>query len=305
MKLLVAVNVFDHHNGIIDQNADGKNQREQRHTVERKAPCPRGEQGDGQGQHHCRTDNGGFPPTERKKHQRHHRERGKQQFFHQRLRLVVGRCAIVARHLYPHVIRNDGVAQRIYPFDDGAGNINGVFARFLGDGDGDGGIFPRLARRIGHTVPDVAHGRRRAVAHLRHILEEYGFALVHANHQGGDFVRIAQKLARFNAHLLVARNHFADGQPHIRGQNRLVQFGQGESHAIQTRRVNFHHHGAPGAANRGYFARAGHPFQVRFHAVGDALQVKGTAGIVFAIQGQRDNRHIINALGLDDGRERA
>ncbi|CSB90455.1 Uncharacterised protein [Vibrio cholerae] len=37
------VNIFYHHNRIIDQDTDGENQREQRHTIERKTPCPRGE----------------------------------------------------------------------------------------------------------------------------------------------------------------------------------------------------------------------------------------------------------------------
>ena len=39
-KLLVAVDVFHHHDGIVHQNADGKNQRKQRHAVEREAPGP-------------------------------------------------------------------------------------------------------------------------------------------------------------------------------------------------------------------------------------------------------------------------
>ena len=36
-------NILDHHNGIIDQNADGKDQREQADPVDRKAHDPRSE----------------------------------------------------------------------------------------------------------------------------------------------------------------------------------------------------------------------------------------------------------------------
>ena len=57
----MAVNVFHHHNGIVDQNADGENQGKQAHPIQGEAPCPAGKQSGGQGQNDCAAHNDGFP----------------------------------------------------------------------------------------------------------------------------------------------------------------------------------------------------------------------------------------------------
>ena len=62
----MAGDILDHHNGIIDQNADGKDQREQADPVDRKAHDPRSEHR----QHDRGRDNYGgdasLAPTDRK-----------------------------------------------------------------------------------------------------------------------------------------------------------------------------------------------------------------------------------------------
>ncbi len=75
VQRLVAVDVLDHHDGVVHQDADGEDQREQRHAVEREAPGPGGEQRHGQGQDHGGADDRRLAPAERDEHQRHHRRR--------------------------------------------------------------------------------------------------------------------------------------------------------------------------------------------------------------------------------------
>ena len=53
----MAVDVLHHNDGVIHQNADGEDQRKQRHPVEGKAPGPAGKQGQRQG------DDDGNPTT--------------------------------------------------------------------------------------------------------------------------------------------------------------------------------------------------------------------------------------------------
>jgi hypothetical protein len=43
-ELLMAMDVLDHHDRIVDQDADREDQREERHAIEREPPGPRGEQ---------------------------------------------------------------------------------------------------------------------------------------------------------------------------------------------------------------------------------------------------------------------
>ena len=105
----MSMHVFHHHNRIIHQNPNGENQCEQRHAIERKAPRPRGKQRRHQGQSNRRTDNRRLTPTERKVHQRHHRERGENQFLDQFHRFIVRGRAVVARLSDRDIRRNHGV----------------------------------------------------------------------------------------------------------------------------------------------------------------------------------------------------
>ena len=66
VQRLPAVDVLDHDDGVVDQDADREDQREQRHAVQREAPGPRGEQRRGEGQRDGNADDQRFAPAERK-----------------------------------------------------------------------------------------------------------------------------------------------------------------------------------------------------------------------------------------------
>ena len=298
-KLLMAVDVFNHHDGIVHQNTDGKDQREQRHAVQREAPGPGGKQRHGQRQNHRRADDRRFTAAQREKYQRHHRGRGEQQFLDQLLRLVVGAGAVVARLGDLHRIGNHGIAQLRDPRHDGVGHVDGILARFLGHGHGHGRVLA-TATPGGQAMPDIAAGRQRAVAHGRHIFQEYWPAFAHADHQVGDLAGLRQEGAGFDGHALVAGQQFAHRHAHIRRLQRLAHLLHRHARARHAPRVQFDQHGAAGAAQGLHFARAGNALDVGLDAVRHALQVIGAGRCILAVERQRDNGHVVDAFGLDD-----
>ena len=81
VKRHAAVDIFYHHNRIVDQNANRKNQREQRHAVQRKSICPRRKQRCGEREDHRAADDQRLAFAECKQHQQHDRRRRKQQLL--------------------------------------------------------------------------------------------------------------------------------------------------------------------------------------------------------------------------------
>ena len=91
----------------------------------------------------------------------------------------------------------------------------------------------------------------------------------------------------------------AGRQRGIDAQQRLANIVDGQVVGIELVDVEQHPHHAAGAAQRGHFARARNPLQLGFHGVRHALQFIGAALAVFGPERERNDRHIVNALGLD------
>ena len=196
----VPVDVFDYHDGVIDQDADGKNQCEQRHPVQGKAHGPRSEQSDGQGQYHRATDHKRFAPAECEQHQQHHRAGREDQFLDQFRGLVGGRLAVIAGDLDIHAFRNDLTAQALQPCADRLGDIGGVAAGLFRHRHGD--------RRRDARCRPAASGRRAVPYGLRHrlnalsdagdIREQDRLIAGQPDHQIGDVPCAGQELAGLN-----------------------------------------------------------------------------------------------------------
>ena len=222
----MAVDVLDHHDRIVHQDADRKYQRKQRHPVEGETPGPGRKQRDSEGQDHRTADDGRLALAERKKHQRHHRRGGKQQLGDQLLRLVVCRGAVVARFGHLHIARDHGIAQRLDPLHHRIGHVDGVFAGLLGDRNRHRRVFGHVSALLaGHAVPDVAAGRQRTVAHRGHVAQENWLAGTHTHHQVGHLAGLAQERPGLDGHRAVAMNQLTDRQTKVGGQQRLAQVG--------------------------------------------------------------------------------
>ena len=107
----VPVNVFHHHDGIINQNTDGENQREQRNPVQGKAVSPGSKQRDQQGHRHRCAHDQAFTPTQRPHHQQNHRNGFDDEFLNQFVRLGLRRGAVISRDGDLDIIRDKGAFQ--------------------------------------------------------------------------------------------------------------------------------------------------------------------------------------------------
>ena len=309
----MAVDVLDHHDGVVDQNADGEDQREQRHAVQREAPGPAGKQRGRQRQDDGSADDDRFAPAKRQAHQQDYRRRGEGQLLDQLVGLVGCGGAVVAHHGGLDAGRDQRVVQRVQPLACGAGHVHRVLAGLLGDGQRDGrvacAIMGRRTGALSRRKPHLARGLRRAVLHLRHFAQIHRLALVHAHHQVGHVLRRAQELAGFHgqharrgAGLIV--HHVARGQCHAGRAQRLLQAHQVHAAFAQALRVQRHLHHAAGAADGGHLAHAGHALQFGLDRVRHAFQFAGRR-VVAAPQRHRQHRHVVDALGLDDRRQHA
>ena len=185
------MDVFHHHDGVVHQNTDGKDQSEQRHPVEGEAPGPGREQRDRQGQDHRRADDEGLAPTQRDQHQHDDQAGGEDQFVDQGHRLVVGGDAVVTSDGEIDALGNEGALELLDAFQQLVGNLDRVFAGLFGDGQGDGREFALTGnalcrRRRTRTQPDVALRRIRTQFDLGDIGQIHRRALVQPHHQTAD-----------------------------------------------------------------------------------------------------------------------
>ena len=117
-----------------------------------------------------------------------------------------------------------------------------------------------------------------------------------------DVGRVAQERADLDRHRPVADEEIADRQAEIGRLQRLMQIGHRDPGAGEARRIDLDPHGAAWAAERRDLARPGDALELGLDAVGDALEVVGARGRVLRVHRQRDDRHVVDALGFDQRR---
>ena len=201
-EALVAVDIFDNDDRIVDKDADREDQRKQRNAVDREAHRPRGEQSQHQGDDHRRTDDDRFTPAEREQDQQDHRHRREHELLDQLVGLVTGSLAIVAGCRKLHIGRNDNTGQRLQARSDGAGDIGGIAAGFLGDRESHRRCIAagRSGLAGGCTEPDVAIRQIGAGTDLRDIRKEDGLALVETDDECSDIGCAGQEAAGGDRH---------------------------------------------------------------------------------------------------------
>jgi hypothetical protein len=82
---------------------------------------------------------------------------------------------------------------------------------------------------------------------------------------------------------------------------RSAKIGNGHTRAGHAGRIDLDDHSAAGSANRIHLAGTSDAFEIGLDAVSNPLQVKGANRGVLAEKRERNDRHVINALGLDQG----
>ena len=106
--------VLHDHDGVVHQNADGKNQREQRNAIQRKSveiknqqcQCERGRNG----QRH----DDGFAPAEHEQDEHRHAHHRKQHVPEQFVGFILRRHPVVTGDANLHIAGNDVALERVH-----------------------------------------------------------------------------------------------------------------------------------------------------------------------------------------------
>ncbi len=301
LECSVPVDVLDDDDRVVDQDADREDQREEAHPVEREAPRPRREQRCGKRQQHRDADDDRLAAAERDEHQGDDGQGREQQLGDQKLRLVVGSAAIVARHARLDAGRNHRVPELCEALLDALRHHHGVFAGLLRHLDRDGGpgasrIGRLPAARLADAVPGVVRRRWRAVFDARDVGEVDRLPVVHPDDKLAHRPRRLEKLAGFDVDRLVAANQRAGRQGRICRAQRALQIGGGKAIGVHPLGVEQHLHDATGTADRRHFARSRHALELDLDCVRYPLQVVRAPRRIFRPQRQGDDRDVVDPL---------
>ena len=194
-----AIDIFNHHDSIIDQDADGEYERKEGDPV------------DGEAHHQCtknreqqnnrdnqQNHDGGLQRTESEPDQQEHETGCHEQLEYQRVNLVLGGLSVIPGDAYFHVLRDQPAFELVQSVDDLVGDRNPVSALFLGYGnrnrryaDRPVRYFVCSSRVIGHHVLGVF----RSLAHLSYIIHIDWHPVMAAHFQIIDIVNGVQEFA--------------------------------------------------------------------------------------------------------------
>jgi Holliday junction resolvase len=156
-------------------------------------------------------------------------------------------------------------------------------------------------------VPDIAHRLVGAVDHLGHIRQIDRLALVDTDHQALDVGGRFYVGAGLHQHFSVAADQRARGLRSVRHLQRRLQILGCDAVRIHAVGVHDHPNHVAGTTYGGHVARAGNALEVDLGGTGHLLQFERRFGAlasrIGAVEGQRDDGYVIDALGLDDGIE--
>ena len=204
----VAHDVLDHDDGVVDEDADGEDQREQADAVDRVAHHPGREQRQQDRRRHDDEGDDALAPADRHDDQRDDRAGGEREMEQKLVGLVVGGRAVVARHLDVEARRNEAALDAFEPLKRRGGDIDRILALALGDGEADGGAAVQFARGVARQRPGAVVEFRRADDDLRHVLDVDRSPVARREQQQPDVGHALQGLAgddRLGASVLAER----------------------------------------------------------------------------------------------------
>jgi hypothetical protein len=129
----------------------------------------------------------------------------------------------------------------------------------------------------------------------------YRLAVVDPRDELADLLRGLEEPAGLDVDRLVAANDAAGGHRRVRGLERAPQIRGGQAVGVELVRIELHLDDASGSPDGRHFACAGHALQLHLDRVRDTLEVEGAAFGIARPQRQRDDRDVVDALGLDQG----
>ena len=292
----MADDVLHHHDGVIHQDADGEDQGEQGNTVQGVAVEIENRQREGQGDGDGDENDEGLAKPERDGDQDAHRDHRDQHVEEQLVGLFGGRLAVVTREVYPDIRRNDAPLERLDSPQDVARDHDGVGAFALGNGQSDG---RKELPRTGVGRANVLGGFLAAVAHLRHVANEYRLVVGDRDHHAPHILGGAQELTGFEHVLAVPAGELAGGQTAVRHAERA---GHLERREVIRRQFGLVEHNADFTAltsDQAHGGDVGHLLDGVIELGGDPAQFE--IAIALAGQSQCENRNVVDRARLHQG----
>ena len=265
---------------IVDQDADRKDQREQRDPVDGEAPGPRGEQRGGQGDDDRGADDDRLAPAHRQQDQNHDRCGREQQLLDELLGLVVRRDPVIARHRDLDSRRNRDALQLLDAADDGGGHVDGVGAGLLRDGERHGGRLTHrrdapLRIRGAGAEPGVAGRRARRIGDRRDIIQIDRLAVAGGHDEAPHIVAVGEELPGLHRHHPTAVEYPVCLAHEVRRLQRGGKVGDGEAGGGEPPGVQFDADHGFAIADRVDVARAGNPFELAHRGACDLAELMG------------------------------
>ncbi len=299
----VAVDVLHHHDGIVHQDADRKDEREQRNAVDREAPGPGSEQRGCQSDGHCRADDHGFPSAHGEHHQKHDGRCGEEQFLDELLGLVVGRLAVVARHGELDAFRHVGAAQVLDSLDHLAGDADRVDARLLRNRDRDRRSMrdirqPARSRARTRSKPGIRSGLFGLCRYVGHFFQIDRTAAIDRDDEPRDIIAVGQEFPRVHRRDAILAHQRADVLHDIGRHQCPREVSSRQAVAGELLRIQLHANDALRAADRVDVACTGHALDLSLDRVRNLPRLVRAAFRILGPERQRDDRNIVDTFWL-------
>ena len=289
--------VFHHHNRVIHQNADGENQREQAHPINRVAHHFRGKQrqqnrGRNHNQRHQR-----LAPANRQPDQRHDRQRCQPEMEQQLVGFLIRRRAVIPRHLHRDAVRDQPPLQPLQPIQNALRHHHRIRPGPLGEGNRHRRAALPDLRRIRRKGPHAMLHRRTAHDHARHIAHIDRPPVAAGQQQQPDIRHPGQSLPGHHLPLHPGIAHPAGQKRPIGAGNLGHQLLQRHPKQRQFLRVRLHPdllRRAPGDIGQADLINLDH---LRLHPVRELIQIlirPMPRRLRLRRQRQRHNGHVVN-----------
>ncbi len=303
----MAVDVLDDDDGVVDKDADGEDEGEEADPVEGVAEEVRRGQGQGQRHRDDDRDDDGLTSRQGDPHEEDHRERRRPQVGQQLVGLLLGGGAVVAGLEDLDVRRDDPALEPGEDAIDVGDHVDGIGAGLLGHRERDGrkietGPLEALlgGARTG-AEPDVGTGLLGTVRDLGDILEIDRPAAVHAHHDVADIVGIGEELADVDEDLGVGDGGRSRRKTPVDALECLIGLEERDVERREPFAVEIHPDDpalTPDDPDLGD-PRVFGDLDLEF--VGHPPELGGRG--VFAPQGVRNDRDVVDGPGLDHGRD--
>ena len=207
----MAHDVFHHDNRVVHEDADGKNQREERDAIQREAVEIKNEQRQCECCGNRQQHDDGFAPAQHEQDQKRHAYHREQHVPEQFVGFILSRQTIVPRDGDLDIGWNDVALQRIHFFQNLTGNGNCIRTRPLGNGERNGRLISgNFIRRTG-TEEHILAWFFRAIRNVRHVAQINRLAGIRAHHHVAHVLCGLQKRAGFHDDFMVVAGKVAGG----------------------------------------------------------------------------------------------